>query len=49
MPDCALQKNQYISKYIYYNVVWIIPKFGDVALPKRGADIDYYINDIKKQ
>ena len=35
------------SKYIYCNVVWIIPQFGDVTFPKRGADIAYSINEIK--
>ena len=47
MSDCALQRNQYVSKYIYWKVVWIIPRFGDVTLPKRGVEISYSINEIK--
>ena len=49
MSDCALQRNQYVSKYIYCNVVWIIQLCGDVTLPKRGEDIAYSINEIKKR
>ena len=49
MSYCELQSNQYVSKYIYCNVVLIIPRFGDVTLTKIGADIAYSINDIKKQ
>ena len=47
MSDCALQRNQYVSKYIYCNVISIITRFGDVTFTKIGADIAYSINDIK--
>ena len=47
MSYCELQRNQYVSNYIYCNMVLIIPLFCDVTLPRRGADISYSIHEIK--